>query len=86
MRRKVHPDASSEFSHAGLNIKLALQFSDSTVFVCTDAGTGSFWYTIRSIESASDLHPLKMKKSSLHHSTTVVLNPSQVGTDSAMAQ
>lgn len=47
---------------------------------------GSFWYTTHGIESASDLHPLKMKKSSLHHSTTVVLNPSQVSADSALAQ
>lgn len=86
MRRKVHPGASSEFSNAGLNIKLALQLFDSTVFVCTGAGTGRFWYNICSIESATDLHPLKMKKSSLHHSTIVVLNPSQVSTDSAMAQ
>lgn len=51
MRRKVHPGASSEFSNADLNIELALQFSDSTIFVSTDAGTGSFWYTIRSILS-----------------------------------
>lgn len=84
----------SKSSTAAADIKQALHqppcaSAHSALFlykVCTSAST-VFWYFIHSTESALALHPLKIKHPVVTRSSTiVVVNPCQVGADSALAQ